>query len=257
MRSIDLNADLGEGGAFDQPLLRIVSSASISCGAHAGSEQDIRSAVRAAVSRGVVIGAHPSYPDREHWGRRSLALSATELHASVQQQIRWLSALVNEEGGQVHYIKAHGALYNDAARDQELAQRLVQCVSAIDPSLTLFALAGSQLLEAGRQAGLRMAAEAFVDRRYHSDASLVPRTDARALIEDVDEALQQALCLIHGTTLQAVDGSPLHIQADTLCIHGDTAQALQFATQLQQRLQQQGIRIQALHSAQALRHTSR
>ena len=245
-RSIDINADLGEGDAFDRELLMLVSSANISCGAHAGSPQDIQQAIRGAIENGVSIGAHPSYPDRDHWGRRSLSLSAGQLRATLMSQLQWLETQVRELGGQLRHIKPHGALYNDAARNAQLAGQIAGCVRSFDPSLILVGLAGGELLIAGERAGLRVAAEAFVDRRYQADGSLVPRTHPLALIESEEEALNQALALANHLPVTAVDGSLLSIKADTLCIHGDSDHALQFASVVKSALTSQGIAVRAL-----------
>lgn len=235
-RAIDINADLGEGGDFDRDLLGLVSSANISCGAHAGSVQDIDAAIVLAVENGVCIGAHPSYPDRSNYGRRSVAMTPGQLRQSLMAQMQWLASRVDTAGGRLQHVKPHGALYNDAARDHKLARVIAQCVRDFDPSLTLTGLAGGHLLAAGTDAGLRVNAEAFVDRRYLSDGNLVPRTQAGALITNTDEALAQVLCVINGTPLTTADGGPLCIQADTLCIHGDSSTALVFARKLVQEL---------------------
>lgn len=244
--TIDINADLGEGDAFDRELLGLVSSANISCGAHAGSQRDIQQAIRWALENGVIIGAHPSYPDREHWGRRSLSLSAQQLRATLMSQLQWLEAQVRELGGQLQHIKPHGALYNDAARNAALAVQIVSCVKAFDPSLVVIGLAGGSLLNAGEKAGLCIAAEAFVDRRYQADGSLVPRSHPLALINNEQEALTQAVALACHLPIKTVDGSMISIKADTLCIHGDSAHALQFAKGVKAALSAQGITIRSL-----------
>jgi UPF0271 protein len=245
-RSIDINADLGEGDAFDRDLLMLVSSANISCGAHAGSPQDIEQAIRWAIENNVAIGAHPSYPDREHWGRRSLSLSAEELCTTLMSQLQWLQTQVRELGGQLRHIKPHGALYNDAARDAQLAGLIAACVKRFDPSLILVGLAGGHLINAGDRAGLRVAAEAFVDRRYQADGSLVPRSHPLALITNVEEALSQAVALASQLPIKTIDGNLISIKADTLCIHGDSDHALQFASVVKSALTSQGIAVRAL-----------
>lgn len=245
-KHIDLNADLGEGGAFDRELLMLVSSANISCGAHAGSEHDIRQAIRWALENGVVIGAHPSYPDREHWGRRSMALSPEQLRATLMSQLQWLESQVTELGGELRHIKPHGALYNDAAVDIHLAEQIVRCVKDFDPSLILVGLAHGELLKAGKNAGLKVAAEAFVDRRYQADATLVPRSHPLALIHKKEQALIQALALACRLPIKTIDGSLISINADTLCIHGDSAHALQFANAVKTAFMAQGITIRPL-----------
>lgn len=239
---IDINADLGEGGEFDRELLALVSSANISCGAHAGSEQDIRQAIVCAIKNNVAIGAHPSYPDRKNRGRLSLTMPPAALIRSILDQLNWLNNLTHEAGGRLQHVKPHGALYNDAARDRRLADLVAECVRDFDPSLTLVGLAGSELLRAGKTVGLNVSAEAFVDRRYLKDGSLVPRNHKRALIDDVQEALAQAISIATGKPVVAIDGCPLYINADTLCIHGDSARALEFARALTSGLSAQGVR---------------
>lgn len=234
--AIDINADLGEGGLYDRELLALVSSASISCGVHAGSEQDIRKAIAWAIKNNVSIGAHPSYPDRETQGRRSLNIAAADLRISLMAQLHWLETLVYEAGGSLRHVKPHGALYNDAARNRDLARLIASCVRDFDPALTLIGLAGSEVLTAGQAAGLQVRAEAFVDRRYQADGSLVPRSHAQALITDTAEALAQAMCFINGDAVTTVDSQQLTVHADTLCIHGDSAHALEFAQQLLRQL---------------------
>jgi UPF0271 protein len=243
---IDINADLGEGGNFDRELLTLVSSANISCGAHAGTEHNIRQAIVWAMAHNVAIGAHPSYPDKEHWGRRSLSITGAELYKSLLSQLQWLQTLVHEHGGHLQHVKPHGALYNDAAKNLQLAELIARCVKDFDPSLILVGLAGGKALEAGQRAGLRVCAEAFVDRRYQANGTLLARIDKRALISDAAEAIQQALSLATGSAISAYDGSSITIQADTLCIHGDSAQALEFATQLHSSLLAHGFVIRRL-----------
>lgn len=245
MRSIDLNADLGEGCAFDQALMPLISSANISCGAHAGSEQQIRAAVDRALQFGVVIGAHPSYPDRQNRGRKTLPLSPEQLQDSLVQQLTWLQDLVRAEGGKLNHVKPHGALYNDAATDPELARQIASIVQQFDNSLTLVGLAGSELIRAGSRAGLAVLAEAFVDRRYCPDGTLVPRALPGAIIKDAQEATQQALGIIQNGKVVGIDGSVVHVSAQTLCIHGDTPGALTFAKALRGALASDNIDVRA------------
>lgn len=243
---IDLNADLGEGGQFDRELLTLVSSANISCGAHAGTEQEIRQAIAWAIENRVAIGAHPSYPDRENWGRVSINIQPASLRQSLMWQLHWFETLVHEHGGRLRHVKPHGALYNDAARDSELATMVARCVKDFDPSLTLVGLAGSRLIEAGQAAGLKVIAEAFVDRRYQADGTLVPRPHERAVITDPAEALAQAECFVNGDFITAIDGSQIRVLAESLCIHGDSVHALEFAQRLHSGLLLQGINVCAL-----------
>ena len=179
-----------------------------------------------------------------------MTLSAEQLRDTVMAQLQWLERQVNELGGELRHIKPHGALYNDAAGDPQLAGQIARCVKDFDPSLILVGLANSRLLTAGKQAGLKVAAEAFVDRRYRVDGTLVPRSHAQAMIEDTNEALAQSMALIHASPIKALDGHMISIKADTLCLHGDSTHALAFATALRTALLSQGIHIHALANNQ-------
>lgn len=244
---IDLNADLGEGYPHDAELLTLVSSASISCGAHAGTESDIVTALRLATDHGVRIGAHPSFPDRSNMGRAVMTMPADKLQQSLLEQLSYLQNLATAASAKLYFVKPHGALYNQAAQDPALARQLVSTIQHFDDSLTLVALAGSHLLRVGSEAGLAMCAEAFVDRAYQADGSLLPRSYAGAVIEDTELALQQALSIITDRCVRTHDGKVIKVQADTLCIHGDTPQALTFAQTLHKRLGDAGIRIRSCH----------
>lgn len=244
---IDLNADLGEGGAWDSELLALVSSANISCGAHAGDEADIRMALQLAKKNSVRIGAHPSYPDREKMGRAVMQLSADQLRRSLIDQLAYLHNLANDTSVTVRFVKPHGALYNRAAQNLALAKQVANAIKAFDASLTLVGLAGSQLIHAGREVGIKTCAEAFVDRAYQADGSLLPRSCDGAVIEDTELAMQQALSIITEQRVQIHNGNMIPVAADTLCIHGDTPKALTFAKALRQRLADAGIRIRACH----------
>lgn len=242
---IDLNADLGEGGDYDKALLALVSSANISCGAHAGSDADIRTALLTAKQQHVRIGAHPSYPDRDNMGRKAMAMSAKQLQQTILEQLTRLHNMASETSAIIRFVKPHGALYNQAARDLSLARQVADAVRIFDDSLALVGLAGSQLLRAGQDAGLTTCAEAFVDRAYQADGSLLPRARAGAVIVDTELAMQQALHLVTRQRVHSHDGQEIPIRADTLCIHGDTPQALDFARALHQRLGEAGIGIRA------------
>lgn len=250
MRRIDLNCDLGESyGAWtmgqDEQVLGLVSSANIACGFHAGDPDTMRRTVGLAAAAGVAIGAHPSLPDLQGFGRREMAVSAAEAQALVLYQIGALWAFAKSAGTRLHHVKPHGALYNMAARDPALAAAIAAAVAGFDRELILVGLAGSALLQAGRDAGLRVAAEAFVDRRYQADGSLTPRREADAVIKDPDQAVAQALSIVlHGHAV-ARDGSRVDIAADTLCIHGDKPDAALFAQRLRTALSEAGVQIAA------------
>lgn len=256
MPAIDLNCDLGESyGAWqmgqDEAVLGFITSANIACGFHAGDANIMRGTVLAAVAHGVAIGAHPSLPDLQGFGRREMQVSADEVHALVLYQIGALSAFARAAGTALAHVKPHGALYNMAARDTGLADAIANAVRAFDVGLILVGLADSELTRAGARAGLRVAHEAFADRRYRSDGSLVPRREVGAVIHDVDAALAQALGIAARGKVQADDGSIIDLRADTICVHGDRPDAALFAERLQRGLIAAGFAVSALSKGPA------
>ena len=240
---IDLNADLGEGAGSDEALLGLVSSANIACGWHAGDAKTMRQCVRWALEHGVAIGAHPSFPDRENFGRSTMHLPPEEITANVLYQIGALAAIVKAEGGTLAHVKPHGQLYNQAVKEPELAEAIVDAVRRFDPSLKFFGLAGSGMIDAARRAGLTPVEEVFADRGYMPDGSLVPRSQPGALIEDEEASLAQTLALVRDHQVRAVDGSTVSVNAQTGCLHGDGAHALAFARRIRDRLTAEGIAI--------------
>ncbi|EEG10057.1 5-oxoprolinase subunit PxpA [Pseudogulbenkiania ferrooxidans] len=242
---IDLNADLGEGCGDDAAILDCVSSANIACGWHAGDAATMRTAVQAAKARGVAVGAHPSFPDREHFGRRAMQLPPDTVYSDVLYQIGALQAIARGEGVRLTHVKPHGALYNQAARDPQLAAAIVRAVRAADPALAVVGLAGSELVRQARGAGLRALDEVFADRAYQADGSLAPRGTPGALIEDEDEALAQTLQMITEGRVTALDGSRVALRADTVCLHGDGAHAVAFARRLRRELLARGLNLRA------------
>jgi len=243
--SVDLNADLGEGAASESELLRLVSSANIACGFHAGDPASITRSIRAAHQAGVAIGAHPSLADRENFGRRELPVASEEVFALVTYQVGAFRAIANSLGAKPRHVKPHGALYNMAARDPSLAGAVVRAIAAVDRSLLLFAPGGSALARAGEELGLRVAREVFADRNYLPDASLVPRTRPDALLHDVAEAGVRVLRMLREGVVRAVDGRDLPIAADTICVHGDTPESVAFARQLRESLAAAGVAVAA------------
>ena len=246
--TIDLNADLGEGFgrsrlAEDEALLDLVSSANIACGFHAGDATTMRDTVMAAKARGVTIGAHPSYPDIPGFGRRELGLPPREISRHVEYQLRALRDVCGAERAKLSYVKPHGALYNRAARDPEVARALASAIRAVEASLTLLGLAGSEMARAAAGAGIAFASEAFVDRAYKPNGTLVPRTEAGAVIHDVKSAVQRAVMLVKGQTITADDGSELHISAQSLCVHGDNSDAAPILRALNARLKESRVTI--------------
>lgn len=242
---VDLNADLGEGAPDDDALLALVTSANIACGWHAGDAQLMQATVRAALARGVAIGAHPSYPDRDNFGRSEMQRSPDDVRADVVYQVGALAALVRAAGGRLHHVKPHGALYNQAAREPALADAIACAVRAVDPGLALYGLAGSELLRAAERAGLRAVAEVFADRGYQADGSLVPRSQPGALIHDTGEAVARTLRMVREGVVQAVSGETVPLQAQTVCLHGDGPHALAFALALHSALREAGITLRA------------
>ena len=244
--SVDLNADLGEqSDGSDEALLALVSSANIACGWHAGSALMMQQCVAWAVDQGVAIGAHPSFPDRDNFGRTEMQLPPNEIYSGVQYQIGALAAIAAANGAQLAHVKPHGALYNMAARDAALADTIVAAIYDIDPTLTLFGLAGSELISAAQRGGLTAIEEVFADRGYNPDGSLVKRGTPGALIEDEEQALAQTMHMIREGKVHAIDGSWVPLKADTVCLHGDGAHALAFARRIHAELNQQGIAIRA------------
>jgi UPF0271 protein len=246
--TIDLNADLGEGFgqsrlAEDEALLDLVSSANIACGFHAGDSTTMRATVRAAASRGVTIGAHPSYPDIPGFGRRELGLSPKEIRFHVAYQLRAFREICASENARLSYVKAHGALYNRAARDASAASAIAQAISDVDPSLVLLGLAGSEMVGAARRSNLTFASEAFADRAYKSDGSLVPRSEPGAVIHDPKAAAERAITLVESNTIVTGDGTALRVVAQSLCVHGDNPDALPLLRHLRTTLDSAGITI--------------
>lgn len=225
---IELNADVGEG-CDDASLMPYLNRVSIACGGHTGDAASMSAALRLAAERGVAVGAHPGYPDRAQFGRRELAASADEIAAWVTQQTENLAEQAARLGLRLAHVKPHGALYNVAARDAVVARAIAQAVAALDPALILVGLAGSQLIAAGQVAGLAVLNEAFADRRYQTNGRLVSRETTGALIVDPRLAAAQAAALANGQTIDTLNGGRIRVQADTICLHSDTPDALNIA----------------------------
>jgi len=229
---IDLNADLGEGGDSDRALLQLVSSANIACGFHAGDAQTMLQSVRWAKEFGVAIGAHPSFPDRENFGRTAMQLPPETVYAQMIYQIGALKSLAESEGERLAHVKPHGMLYNQAAVDATLADAIARAVKAIDADLILVGLAGSESIRAAARHGLRMREEVFADRGYLSSGALVPRSQPGAMIEEEARAIQQTLTMVKEGRVESVSGEWVAVNAQTVCLHGDGEHALLFAERL-------------------------
>lgn len=247
--TIDFNCDLGEGVGDDAALMPHISSASIACGWHAGDAATMRDTVALCVAHGVAIGAHPSLADREHFGRRTQETTADAAYALTLYQIGALAAFVRAAGATLHHVKPHGALYNMAARDSGLADAIARAVRDFDRNLILYGLAGSALCAAGMHLGLRVAHEAFAERRYERDGSLVPRGHPDAVIHDVDLAAQQVASMLRARCVVARTGEQVAIHADTICLHGDRPNAAAFAAALRAAIEASGFAVAAVGAA--------
>lgn len=243
--TLDFNCDLGEGCGTDAAIVPLISSASIACGAHAGDAVTMRDTVALCLAHGVAIGAHPSFEDPEHFGRRELDVAPDALEASVTRQIETLAEVCTRLGARLHHVKPHGALYNLAARDRAIADLIARAIHSVDPALMLYGLSESRLTDAARDAGLAVAHEVFAERAYDPDGRLAPRGTPGAVIESLDEALAQVRLLLRDGIVIARDGSRVALRADTLCLHGDRADAPAFARALRAALESEGVRIRA------------
>ena len=245
---VDLNCDMGESfgrwelGA-DAAVMPQITSANIACGAHAGDTSVMRKTMKLAVQYGVSCGAHPGFADLAGFGRREIPTTPTEAGDLVLYQLGALAAIAASEGVRLQHVKAHGALYNMAARDTRLAAAIAAAIAGFDRTLVFFGLAGSGMLEAGRQAGLAVAAEGFADRAYEPDGSLTPRSIAGSVIHDVEELVARASRMVREGRVRARNGADIQLRVDTLCVHGDTAGADRLAAALRVGLESAGVRV--------------
>jgi len=250
-RCIDLNCDVGESfGVYDlgrdAEILDFVTSANIACGFHAGDPATMRRTVRMALEKGVAIGAHPGLPDLVGFGRRLMKITPQEASDVVTYQVGALAAFVQAEGGTMRHVKPHGALYNMAGKDQALAIAIAEAVYRVKPELILFGQSGSQLIEAGQSVGLRTANEVFADRTYESDGSLTPRDVPGAVITDDEQSVRQVLSMLQTGKVAAGQGHKVAVEADTICLHGDSPHAVEFAKRIRQALEREGISVRAI-----------
>ena len=242
---VDLNADLGEGAGYDLELLDLVTSANIACGFHAGDPVSVLRSIRDAQERNVSVGAHPSFLDRENFGRTELSIEPAQVFAEVTYQLGAFNSLASAVTTRMNHVKPHGALYNMAVHDEGLADAIVQSILVVDPYLLLFAPSNSALERVAKAAELRVVSEVFADRNYLADGSLVSRSRADALLTDPIEAAKRVLRMLREGKVQSVDGHDVDVRAETICLHGDTPGAVEFARELRSRLEEQGVRISA------------
>lgn len=248
MLIIDLNCDMGEftdeaSIAKDTALMDYVSSVNIACGAHAGNREVMRRTAENAIQKGAAIGAHPGYADKENFGRTAIDLRLEEVHDIVSEQVMAMKTIAEELRGVLHHVKPHGALYNQAAKDAELAHSIARAVKAVDERLVFYGLANSHLIVEAEKLGLKTASEVFADRSYQPDGSLTPRSLPGALITDSYEAVVQVLEMVTLGQVKATNGERVRINAETVCIHGDGEHALEFARMIRELLEQNRIRV--------------
>jgi UPF0271 protein len=250
IQTVDLNCDMGESfGAWtlghDAALLPFITSANVACGFHAGDPAVMRATVRAALAHNVAIGAHPGLPDLAGFGRRNMDISPEEAFDMTVYQLGALQAVARAEGGRLHHLKPHGALYNMAATNAALAEAIAEAAYRVQPELLLYGLAGSELTRAGEKLGLRTAHEVFADRTYQANGTLTPRRQPDALITEANVAIAQVLRMVQHGVVRSQQGTDVAIRADTVCLHGDGAHALEFAQRLHQELRAADVALQA------------
>ena len=246
MYKVDLNSDLGESfGAYtigmDEAVLAHISSANVACGYHAGDPLVMDRTIAAAKAAGVAVGAHPGYPDLIGFGRRNMACSPKEVKAYVKYQLGAMMAFAASNGVKVQHCKPHGAMYNMAARDSDLATAIAEAIAEVDRDIILMGLAGSRMLAVGKQLGLRVASEVFADRAYQADGSLVPRSKPGAVIHDKDEAIARTVRMVTDGKVTAITGERISIDAHSICVHGDNPSAVEFVKNIREELERQGI----------------
>lgn len=248
MLSIDLNCDMGEGYPNDEQIFPFITSVNIACGYHAGDKETMQRTVELALQHNVAIGAHPGYPDKENFGRIDILhkkLTLGELTRIIVKQIVLLQEICQSFQTTLHHVKPHGALYNRAAWDNETAQAICSAIQQADASLPLYGLSGSVMEKAAANHNVRFVSEVFADRTYQPDGSLTPRSAPNALITDTDAALQQVLSIIRTGQVYTVAGKAIPIKAETICIHGDGANAVSFAKTIHNSLSDNGITLKS------------
>jgi 5-oxoprolinase (ATP-hydrolysing) subunit A len=250
---IDINSDTGESfGAYsighDAGLFKSITSANVAAGFHAGDPSVLRNTIRLAKQHGVAVGAHPGFPDLVGFGRRELNVTPKEAEDMVLYQVAAVAGVAASEGVTLQHVKPHGALFNMAVRNRELSDAIARGVAAFNKSLILFGLPGSEILNAGRAAGLRVAAEVFADRAYEPDGSLASRRKAGSVIHDPDAVVERAVRMVRDRNVVAIDGSIVQLEADTICVHGDTPGSDDLAAKIRAGLEQAGVAVRAIGS---------
>ncbi|OWZ82850.1 LamB/YcsF family protein [Natranaerobius trueperi] len=250
---IDLNSDVGESfGIYklglDEEVMKEITSANIACGFHAGDYMVMEKTVDLAIANGVGIGVHPGYPDLQGFGRRKMDLGPHEIKNLVMYQVGALKAFAEAKGAQINHVKAHGALYNTAGKDQELAEAIAKGVSAVAPGVIFLGLANSELVKAGKKYGLTVCEEVFADRNYNPDGSLMSRKNPEAILHDPEVAILRVVRMIKEGKIEASNGEDIDIQADSICVHGDNPEAIEFVRQIRKALKYENIQIHTMGS---------
>ncbi len=248
---VDLNADvgeasLGEPAGRDARLMPHITSANVACGLHAGDPNAMRATVALAREHGVAVGAHPGFPDPEGFGRRELQFSPRDVEDFVVYQVGALAAIAAGQGVRLQHVKPHGALFNMAVRDAALADAIARAAAAIDPALILFGLPGSELVAAGKRAGLRTASEGFADRAYQPDGTLVPRHREGSVIQDAEAVVPRVIRMARDQVVDAIGGTVVPLAVSTICVHGDTPGASDLAARIRAALTRSGIEVKAI-----------
>jgi UPF0271 protein len=250
MKRIDINCDMGESyGAWktgdDAAVMPYITSANIACGFHGGDPATIRQTVRLALDHGVAVGAHPSLPDLQGFGRRAMKITPQDMYDLVVYQAGAVEAFARAAGARLHHVKCHGALYNMAANDEALSEAMARAVRDLGGNLILYALSNSLMMHIAKKQGLQVAGEVFADRGYSDDGTLAPRDRPGGMIEDASQAVERALAMVEKGYVVALSGKPVPVSADTLCLHGDQPGAVAFAKAISRALKEKGIEIAA------------
>lgn len=242
MYKIDLNSDLGEGAAFDEQIIPLISSANIACGFHAGSSEIMDKTVELCKANGIALGAHPGYPDKENFGRTNMDVTPKQVYDYTLYQLGALSAIAKAQGQSLQHIKPHGAMYNMAAKDIDLSNAIVDAIKDFDDSLILLALSGSKMIDSARAKGIKYASEVFADRAYEADGTLRARTLEGSMITDENEAIARVIRMIKEGKVKAYTGEDISIEAHSVCVHGDGKKALDFVAALNRAFAENGIK---------------
>ena len=231
-RNIEINCDVGEGFDNESELFLYIQSCNIACGGHAGDQRSMQNVVELAIKNNIKIGAHPSYPDKKNFGRRTVTMKAWSLHDSIQYQVNLLHQIILKNGGILHHIKPHGALYNDIAKNTELAMHFLNAINPFKAAIKLYVPYNSVIAEKAKKYGFEIIYEAFADRNYNDDLSLLTRNEKKALITDPNKILQHVLYMLNNGKVNTITGKKIPIKAETFCVHSDTKNALEIVKKL-------------------------